>query len=152
MALPIDVGSGAADLESYHAAGWTLIDKANPANLSGLLTSVDVWTTDAVTGFVIGVFTLVSGTTYSCRSSATIGAVTGGAKRTFSVSLPIQAGDFIGCYYTGGSSERSAIAGSGFARLNSESISPGDQAAFVEIANQGLSLYGQGIVRGWSSK
>lgn len=153
MAFPIDIGAVAIDQAATLPALYTFIDTNNPANLSGLITSVEVWAATNLTGFRIGVFYLVSGTTYRCRSSATIDAVTAGSKQTFSVSLPVQKGDFIGCYFDTGTIEANTSTGTWIGGKAGEYIDPGDSAVFTTATSNGaLSLYGQGIVRGWSSK
>lgn len=152
MAFPIDVGGAAIDGDSYANALNTLIDLTNPANLSGLITSVDVQANTNITGLRVGIFRLVSGTTYRCITSVAVGNVTAGSKQTFPVSLPVQAGDFIGCYFAVGRIEASDGIGSGLLYKAGEYIDPGDSAAYTLLAGATQSLYGQGIVRGWSSK
>lgn len=152
MALPIDVGPGAVDGNDWWGSGATLIDLANPANLSGRITSVDVWANTNIAGLRVGTFYLVSGTTYKCRGSATIGNVTAGSKQTFAVSIPVVVGDVIGCYFDSGQLENTLSGGVGVASATGEYIDPGDSAAFTVDVNWRQSLYGQGIVRGWSSK
>lgn len=150
MTLPIDVGSGASDRATSSTGGYTKLDLTNPANLSGLITSVDVWFVSNGVGVRVGIFFLVSGTTYQCRSSATIGSVSSGSKKTFTVNLPVQKGDFIGLYSTSGNLERDDTGGSGEMRIAGEYIDPGDQAIYALLASRALSLYGQGIIKGWS--
>lgn len=152
MAFPIDVGNPATDRGSFGGGANTRLSLDNPANLSGLITSIDVWANTDITGFRIGTFFLVAGTTYRCRSSATIGNVVAGAKRTFPVSIPVQKGDFIGWYLATGALEVDVAGGGGIYTVAGEYIDPGDQAIFALIANAAFSLYGQGIVRGWCSK
>lgn len=74
--VAIDIGPGAIDRAAFASVG-TIIDLANPANKSGIITSVDFWFSGGGTGVRVGTFFLVSGTTYQCRDSATIGSVSG---------------------------------------------------------------------------
>ncbi len=152
MAFPIDVGSAAEDRAIASGALVTQISLSNPANLSGLITSVDVWAATNITGLRVGTFYLVSGTTYRCRASAAIGNVTAGSKQTFPVSLPIQKGDFIGWYFATGTLDAAASGGSGGMWVDGEYIDPGDSASYTAVANAIYSLYGEGIVKGWCSK
>ncbi len=142
---PLDVGSGAIDRPSYENPANTLIDLANPATLTGTLISVEIWAHSNLTGLRVGTFYLVSGTTYKCRDSETIGAVTAGSKQTFSVSINIEAGDFIGCYFDTGQIDWSASGGSGYMYIAGEYIDPEDQAVYTLAANQAISLYGTGL-------
>ncbi len=140
---PIDVGSEATDRASFFGvAAWTLIDTTNPANLTGTITSIEVWAKGNMDNLQVGTFYLVSGTTYKCRASQSVGAVTAGSKQTFTVSLSVVAGDFIGCYYTGGTGDIEVGAGgSGFYYLESaECIDPNDQAVFTYWGTDTMSL------------
>ncbi len=139
--IDIDVGSAAIARDGPASALFTLIDLANPANASGVITSVEVWAVTNITGLRVGSFYLVSGTTYKCRDSVTIGAVTAGSKQTFSTRFSIQAGDFIGCYYATGTLH-SGAGGSGWMYVSGEYIDPNDSAIFALQAGQALSLYG----------
>jgi len=94
----IDVGAGyTGSSETSLWAGYTIIDLTNPANASGTITSIQIRAQTALTGMRVGTFYLVSGATYKCRDSATIGSVTAGSVQTFPVQLTIVTGDFIGC-------------------------------------------------------
>jgi hypothetical protein len=98
-AAPIDIGSAAVDRDECIGGGATFIDLANPANDTGVITSVELWFTANHTGVKVGTF-YGSGTDYTNRDFATIGNVTGGSKQTFSgLSIDVTSGDFIGVYY-----------------------------------------------------
>ncbi len=148
----IDVGSAATDRNVTSVAGYTQIDLANPALASGKITSVEVWANTTLAGFRVGTFYLVSGTTYRCRDSAIIGTVTAGSKQTITqdssgnaLAITVVAGDFIGCYYTGGTLETSNSGGSGRAYTIGEKIDPGDQATdYYTDAGYSISLYATG--------
>jgi RHS repeat-associated protein len=152
-ATVVDVGAGAIDrnttISSY---AYTNIDLNNPANADGRLTSIDFWFNSAATNVRVGVFYLVSGTTYKCRSSATIGAVSAGSKKTFTqdsggnpLSLEIKAGDYIGWTLSTGLIELSGSGGSGLTRVSGEYIDPGDQAQYtVAGSSYAPSICGQG--------
>lgn len=111
----ITIGAGAADYEATTmVAGYTRIDKTNPANANGILNTISIFANTAMTGVKVGTFYLVSGTTYRCRSYAVIGSVPSGSKQTFTgLSIAVNTGDYIGIYATGGSIERSSTGGGG---------------------------------------
>ncbi len=140
----VDVGSAATNRNYFLGGLTTYIDLANPVNVNGFLTSIEIWAATTITGMRIGAFYLVSGTTYKCRNSVIIGTVTAGSKQTFSVSLPIVIGDFIGCYFDTGSIEASQTGGTGLAYIESEQIDPDDSAVYEEDAGYAISLYGTG--------
>jgi len=81
----------------------TTISRINPANASGIIDEVDVEVgSGGVSGLVIATFRLVSGTTYICKSRIVIGTLSQGVNYLTGLSLSITAGDYIGCYYSGG--------------------------------------------------
>lgn len=108
----IDLGTAAIDRPTYSIEGNTYIELDNPANLSGRITSVEIWADITLTGCKVATFYLVSGNNYSTRDYEAIADVVAGAKRTFTVDLDVVAGDFIGIYYTGGRIEKDSTVGS----------------------------------------
>lgn len=141
---PLDVGNEAIDRSSLWAYNNTTIDLANPANASGTIETIEVWAYENISDLKVGTFYLVSGTTYKCRASISIGAVTAGSKQTFSgLSLSIASGDYIGCYFsTSGSLERSTSGFEGIMRYAGEAIDADDQAEYTLFAGDAISLYG----------
>jgi hypothetical protein len=137
-----DVGSAATDRDASTLAGFTLIDLANPAKANGNLDTIEVWAQTAMTGFKVATFyTSAGGRT--CRAVVTIGDVTAGSKQTFSgLSLAVQTGDFIGCYFSTGYIERDSTGGTGV-RLNGGDVTtPGLESSFnLSLAGAALSLY-----------
>jgi len=101
----IDVGPTATDRASTAASGSTFLDIANTANGTGTLTNVQIFANQNLSDCKVGVF-YTDGGNYKCRSAATIGAVTAGSTQTFTVSLAITTGDFIGIYYSSGALDR----------------------------------------------
>jgi hypothetical protein len=108
----IDMGSEATDRLSSIVSGSTYIDMGNPANESGTITSVELWFTFNAETVKVATFSK-SGTTFTPRAVATIGAVAKAAKRTFAVSLAVASGDYIGIYFSSGQLDRSTSGGSG---------------------------------------
>lgn len=149
----IDVGSAATDRGNYlDATAYTYIDLANAAGYDGRITSIAAWVRTAMTGFRVGTFYVVSGTTYKCRDSATLGVVTAGSSQTFiqdsggiPLSIAVKAGDFIGCYFATGELERDTTGGSGVLYYNGEAIDAGDSASYSTYADDAMSLYATGV-------
>lgn len=109
--LPIDIGPGATDRALQGTEGHTWISETNPANHGGLITSVDLWFAVSATGVKVATFSK-SGSVFTPRAVAAIGAVTAGAKRTFVVSLAVASGDYIGFYGVLGNIELDSSGGS----------------------------------------
>jgi len=141
----IDCGSSVVSREGGFSNGYTVIDLANPANATGNLDGVDVWARNNVTSLQVGTFYLVSGVTYKCRASVTLGAVTAGSLQRFTgLTLPVVAGDFIGYYANTGGIEYTGSAGSGVYYYLGESIDAGDQNDYTAAAGYAISLQGFG--------
>lgn len=143
---PIDVGSAATDRAATKTHSDTLINEANPANTSGILTAVDVFVETELEDCSIGVFYKTAGiNTYQCRSAHDAGTVAVGLQ-TLDVSLAIEEGDYIGIYFSAGEIEAdntgvstaSTIAEGNWCVLDSEH-------AYVSEANIAISLWGRGV-------
>lgn len=142
----IDIGPDATSRTAGAGAGSTFIMKANPANDSGVITSVDVWAYATITGLRVGTFYLVSGTTYKCRDSASLGSVATGSKQTFTgLAITVVAGDLIGFYITtSGSLMYSTSGGTGYFWVSGEYIDPTDSTSYTSQSSRDMSLYGAG--------
>lgn len=142
----LDVGSAAIDRASTGNEIIGRIDLANAADYTGFITSVQIWAASNITGMRVGTFYLVSGTTYTCRDSVTIGAVTAGSLQTFGgLNLSVVVGDLIGCYFATGSIELSTSGGSGIKAVAGEFIDPGDSTDYgATIADRAISLFAVG--------
>ena len=141
--MTIDIGSSAIDRGSFLATNnITFISVENPANLSGRITSIEIWAVLEMTGVKVATFEEVDTNTFTARDSYTIGTVAAGSKQTFDVDLDVQAGDYIGLYTTGGAIENDT---SGSGTWNTS----GDQTGcvgelFTFNADRTMSLYGTG--------
>ena len=140
----IDIGSAAEDRANFLSLAITYIAKENPANVSGRITSVEIWAYLEMTGVKVATFEEVDTNIFTARDSYTVGTVTTGAKRTFEVDLDVQAGDYIGIYGTAGFIEANTSSGSGTWSKS------GDHTECVEeaidfTADRTMSLYGTGI-------
>ena len=144
--MAIDIGAPAINRGGWGYYGYTRIGLTNPANGSGVIDTIEVWAVENITGLRVGTFYLVSGTTYRCRDSVTIGNVTAGSKQTFTgLSIDVVAGDYIGCYFVSGLIEYDTVGGAGNYSILGEYIDPNDQAVYTLYAGVVDSLYGMGV-------
>jgi len=143
LATAIDIGSAAINRNSSVTYGYTLINKDNPANESGKITSVDIWANVSLTSCQIATFFVVSGDNLSTRDTYYIGTVQLGFKRTFTVDLDVQAGDYIGIYYPSGEIESNDTGYSGV-WFSSGDLIPCTNHGFSTQSGDTMSLYGIG--------
>jgi len=143
-ALSVDIGSPAIE-GNFDDFETTNVNKDNPANASGRITSIEIWAATNITGLKVATFYVVSGNYLSARDVETIGAVTAGSIQTFEVNLEVQEGDYLGCYFTGGTIACEEPDHSGYW------YQAGDQTSCTNIEFVGtenistMSLYGTGI-------
>lgn len=143
----IDVGAAPVDRLYWVPGGATYVDKHNPANASGTLHSVKVYAHEDITDLIVGTFYITNGNTLKCRDSEAIGDVEAGAERTFTgLSITVQEGDYIGCYYSGGAIECDIEGYTGLWDIYREYIDPGDEADYSFTAGLAISLYGYGDI------
>jgi len=143
LAIDIDIGSAAIDRGEALAANYTFIDKNNPANASGIITSVEIWANDALSNCEVATFYVVSGNKLSTRDYETIGTVAAGSKQTFPVDLDVEEGDYIGITYSAGSLDEDSF-GVGRWYLSGDNI-PCSDHFFSEASVRTISLYGTGV-------
>ncbi|GAI91701.1 unnamed protein product, partial [marine sediment metagenome] len=142
----IDIGPGAVDLTSSIGDGDTNIDKANPANLSGKITSVEIWAKSNLTGCRVGIFYTTNGNTLKCRSAATLGSIFSGSKQTLTgLNLDVVAGDYIGLYWASGDMEYGFGGGADVWFTGGDHCVVDDEAAYSVGAGDIISIYGIGI-------
>jgi len=123
--MTIAIGAPAVEGDTQFTQAWTWLNKEGPANASGIIDTVKIYATTGaegdLVGCFVGIFYVVSGDTLKCRSAVEIGAVEGGAERTFpGLSLAVEAGDFIGLYFSDGSIRYRNSAGAGLWHSNAE--------------------------------
>jgi len=135
----IDVGSAATDRASASVPGYTFVDKNNPANASGKITSVEIYASSNMTGCIVATFT-ADGDNLTARDSYEIGAVAAGSKQTFSVNLDIESGDYLGIYFESGRIERDN-SGEGYWLLLGDYTDCTD-TTFGFTADRTMSVYG----------
>ena len=148
----IDIGSPAIDRDTI-SVDATYVDKNNPANASGKITSVEIWAEITLINAKVATFYVVSGNNLSTRDYQVIGNVTSGAKRTFDVDLDVQIGDYIGISYTDGYLDRVNTGTGYWATPASTYWIPCTNHEFNFIASRTISLYGTGTTEvGWPHK
>ena len=143
----IDIGPGATDEAVALVGGYTYIEITNPANATGILTSIEIWANIDLTGCKVGTFS-GTGTSYTPRDVVTIGNVTSGSKQTFTedsesapIAIDVETGDFIGIYWaTGGKVDGKA--GVNHYYKSGDQFAAGEQTYTAE--NYILSIYGTG--------
>ncbi len=154
MSLPLDVGAGDNAHDDWISYGITYIDATNPANLAGILTTIDMWLVQAVTNQIVGVFRPVSGSNspHLCIAIVTFASL-GSGKNTKAITLPVIPGDRLGFYNeTLGSLYNASSGGSGFYSTSGNKCVVGLQSTFAATADVRISALAQGICRGWASK
>ena len=112
-----------------------VIDKNHPANDACTLDTFKALVASDMAGFVLGIFRPVSGNTYQCVASQSIGTITAGAWRTFSISLACQSGDIYGWYSTSGQVYDETTGGAGIQHQShsANTFTVGQQTAFTTI-------------------
>ncbi len=142
----IDIGSPAIN-RAYDVTlgGRTEINNDNPANLDGIIDTVEIWAATTLNACRVGTFEKLNGNIFKCRDSVAIGTVTSGAKRTFSgLSITVKTNDYIGIYATVGKLEKDINLGNNWWFKVGEFIDPGDQQTYELMVNTYCSLYGSG--------
>ncbi len=143
----IDIGVEAISRSFGEEANFTLINMGNPANASGTLHTIEVYARTNITGLRVGTFYTTNGNTLKCRDSVVIGAVEAGAVRTFNgLSITVEAGDYIGCFYTAGGIAWDVIGFDGLWEIAGEYIDPNDETEYGFLLGDAISLYGYGDI------
>jgi hypothetical protein len=146
--MAIDIGSEAIDREATGGGGYTRIDKANPANATGTITSVEIWAVNNLVGVTVGTFYLTGTNILKCRASQSIGDVTAGSKQTKTgLSIAVVTGDYFGIYWADGgtSIEQGTTDAVGLWYVLGEHIDAGDEATYTYIAGYANSFKGLGV-------
>ncbi len=151
LAVDIDIGMPAINRGSTSTSGSTYISIDNPANASGTITSIEIWSNTTLLSCEVATFFVVSGNNLSTRDSEFIGSVTAGSKQTFEVDLEVQEGDFIGIRAGSGQVERDTTGYAGLWYKSGDYI-PCTNVLFAIAADDAISLYGMGATVGWDHK
>lgn len=153
----IDVGGAATDRGAGWGNGYTNIDATNPADGTGVLTSIEIWFATGVPDNAdnVKVGTLSgSPNTYTSRDYESLGDnILVGGKRTFTgLNCSVVTGDFIGAYFTGVNIEGDLTGGGGLYQSTTQ-VDWFDAAphTYNLYANRIASCYGIGATSGWGN-
>ena len=139
----ISVGPAAENRAAAAPANFTHLDLGNAADGSGTIDTVTVYAATNMTNAKIGIFYLVSGTTYKCRSSYTAGSLAAGLNTLTGLSLAINSGDFIGMYWgASGTLDRTDTGGTS-ANVAGDYADVDDQASY-STGTRIYSIHGAG--------
>ncbi len=140
----IDIGSPAIDRgEALNSLTW--INFNNPANDSGRITYIEIWANTELSNCKVATFYIVNGSDFSTRDYEAIGTVISGSKQTFPVDITVEAGDYIGIYFSAGKLDAEYSGGLGIKYQSGDNI-PCTKIHFGIWTGTGLiSLYGTGI-------
>lgn len=123
----------------------TCVNMGNPANLSGKITSVEIYTNwQGLTACKVATFFVVSGNYLSTRDYEVIGNVPGDQKSIYPVNIDVVAGDYIGLYFTAGYIKRDSV-GLGGEWTNGADKIPCVNQLFSLNVGFGVSLKGLGL-------
>lgn len=143
LAVDIDIGCEAIDRNSQKDTG-TDINKTNPANASGIITSVEIYARAAMTNVKVATFYVVDGNNLSTRDYEFIGDMSIGYHQ-FNVNLNVVAGDYLGIYHSG-YIEVDTSGGDGIWYYNDNDMIPCTNQAFSYYPSYLTSLYGTGTI------
>lgn len=146
----IDVGAEAINRGATLGSS-TIISKDNPANLSGTITQVEIYTNSELTNVEVAIFEEVSPDTFTTRSNVTLGTVAAGYT-SHVVSLAVVAGDYIGIFHSGGIDKDNSGGAGVWNALGLDKIPCTNELFGTFYANNRLSLKGTGAEAGWSGK
>lgn len=145
LATVIDIGAPAINRSTDWGGGRTVILKDNPANLSGTITSIEIWAYHAITSCEVATFYVVSGNNLSTRDWENIGNIGYGYKVTKSVNLDVEEGDYIGIKIdSSGDLSTDKTGGAGMWYKTGDYI-PCTDVLFSSNDAYILSLYGTGV-------
>ncbi len=143
--IPIDIGALAIDRTSNISSDFTLINMQNPANATGALHTIKVYAYQNISRLRVGTFYTTNANTLKCRDSVLIANVEAGAERTFTeLFIPVETGDYIGCYFSTGWLEADTAGFDGIWYIYAEHIDPNDEAQYSFLPGYAISLYGIG--------
>ena len=143
-AQDIDIGASAIDRATSAPADYTFISKENPANASGTITQVEIWANTNLSNCEVATFYSTGTNKFSTRDYETIDSVTSGSKKTFDVDLAVEAGDYIGMFYSSGRMERDNSGEGYWLSIETKDKIPCTDTTFTFTADRTISLYGTG--------
>jgi len=144
--VEIIIGLPAINRDTHIGDNYTYIQLGGTANASGKITEIQIHASVSLVNCEVATFFKVSGDNYSTRDTHTIGAVASGATRTFQVDLDVQAGDYIGVFYTAGEIDADSEGGEAYMWRSGDNI-PCNNVSFTlytYFPTLAFSLYGTG--------
>jgi len=149
LATAIDMGNAATDRSDSLIGNRTIIDRNNPANASGTITTIEIWANTEMSGAEVAIFTQGDANVFTTRDFETVnngngaGVVLAGSKQTFTVDLDVVTGDFLGMFYATGRMEHDGGTADGRWWYVGDAI-PADDTTFTAQADITFSLHGTG--------
>jgi hypothetical protein len=142
--MAIDVGPGYEDLASQDMfAGYTGIDKDNPANASGTLTTMYFRDIGGQVGLVMGTFS-GSDTTYTARDYVSLGNAVNGLNTFTGVQCDVETGDFLAMYSDAGSGYHEMDNKTGTVYYRDGDNFSGTTTGWTLYSNHRFSMYATG--------
>ena len=144
--MPITIGLLPIGRTGSFPEAYTIINKLDPSNGDGIITSVEIWALSNLTGCKIGIFYTTNGDILKCRSAATIGNVTSGSSQTFPIDpgISVETGDYIGIFYITGTIERDSEGFGDIWYFNADKCNVNDEETYTLLVSDAISLYGTG--------
>jgi hypothetical protein len=135
------IGHGAFDMDSDWAAGWTLVDKRDPATENCNIDNLKIFANSNLSDCEIASFADEGGNTLSTNDSEAIGSVTAGSVQTFSgLDMDFLTGEYSGYYASSGTIEKNNTGGVGLWYAHADYI-PASSDSFSAIANYTIALW-----------
>jgi hypothetical protein len=141
----ISIGEACIDRAVGFSTAFTVLAVGNPANLSGYITTVEVWFSLSCNGIKIGTF-YGSGSTYTCRDYATANVASG------YVSIPdlhirVEQGDLIGIWSSDGVQiDVTTSGGQGIKYKSGDQFNAGTVSGYTTtLTTRVISLHGTGL-------
>ncbi len=138
----IDIGGDVINDSQNWSSNYTIVSKTNPANEAGIIDTVNIWANLNMSGCIIAIFS-VDGNNVTARDSVYIGDISFGSQQLTDLSLEVEAGDYIGMYFSGGKIERNDNGGSGMWFKTGDQTSCVDTAFTFNVGDR-VSLNGTG--------
>ncbi len=145
----IAVGNEAINRASATSAGNTVVILDGSAiAATGVITAFNLYVATATTGTKVGIFYLVSGTTYMCRSAYTAGNLGTGLNQLTGLNLRCVIGDRIGYYQGSAGALDRADTGGTMAVYNGDACTVGVSQSYTS-GSRLISINASGY--GWST-
>ena len=111
LATEITMGNPAIAAATIVGNGYTIVDKKTPANGTGTITTVELWSSASATTAIVATFS-AAGNVLTSRDFEAVGAVVANFN-SFEVTLDVVEGDYLGIYINSAQPEATAEADTG---------------------------------------